>query len=530
MSPRIYDAIVIGAGHNGLVAAAYLARAGRSVLVLERRELVGGPCVTETVWPGYRVSVAAYLCSLLQPQVVRDLELERFGFAVTGKDPAAFSPYPDGRYLMFWQDERKTLAEIAKFSAKDAAQYPRYTAHLIQLADVIWALQLRTPPPAQSLDEYLAACPEYQALSPADQRALQKILTQSAADLLDEWFESPQLKATLSTDGAIGANGGPQSPGTAYILLHHVMGGVNGQRGLWGFVRGGMGGISESLAASARARGAEIRVNATVARVLVEHGAATGVVLDTGEEIRARNVLSNAHPQVTFFDLVDPKHLPAEYADAMRAYRTEGTSFKMNLALNGYPQFRALLETPGPQHRATMHLCPSMDYVQQAWEDCRRGEPARNPLLEMTMPTEYDRSLAPAGKHIMGVFIQYAPYTLKTGTWDERRESFADRAIDLIAEYAPNIRTLIEDRMILSPLDLERRFRLPGGNIFHGEMALDQMFFARPLKGWAQYRSPVRNLYLCGSGHPSRRRRDGRLRSQLRARGAARYRLYSQRI
>jgi phytoene dehydrogenase-like protein len=503
MSTRRYEVIVIGGGHNGLVAAAYLARAGRSVLVVERRELVGGPCVTEEVWPGYRVSVAAYLCSLLQPQVIQDLELERFGFQVIGKDPASFSSYADGRYLMFWQDDRTTLAEIAKFSTKDAEAYPLYSAHLRELADVVWALQLRTPPVSGDLDEYLAACPEYRALSVANQRALVKVLTQSAANLLDEWFESPQLKATLSTDGAIGANGGPQSAGTAYILLHHVMGGVNGQRGLWGFVRGGMGAVSESIAASARAHGAEIRVNTPVAQVLIENGEARGVVLESGEEIRANWVLSNAHPQVTFLNLVDSRHLPPAYLQAIRNYRTEGTSFKMNLALNGYPRFRAIPETPGPHHRATMHICPSMDYVQSAWEDCRNGEPARHPLLEMTIPTEYDRTLAPAGRHIMGVFIQYAPYTLRNGNWEQQREIFADRAIDHIEEYVPNIRSLIEHRMVLSPLDLERRFHLPGGNIFHGEMSLDQMFFARPVKGWGQYSTPIRNLYLCGSGtHP----------------------------
>lgn len=494
--------MVVGGGHNGLVAAAYLARAGRSVLVLERREVLGGPCVTEAVWPGYRVSVAAYLCSLLQPRIVAELELERYGFHVTGKDPAAFSPFEDGRSLLFWRDQRKTLEQIAVFSRKDAEAYPKYSAHLERLAAVVWALQLRTPPASADLDEYLAACPEYLELNSAERRSFVKILTQSAADLLDEWFESPQLKATLSTDGAIGANGGPHSPGTAYVLLHHCMGGVDGVSGLWGFVRGGMGSIPEAIAAAARAHGAETRVGAPVAHIVVREGAAAGVVLESGEEIAAGVVLSNAHPQVTL-GLVEAGAVPEDYRRAIESYRSEGTSFKMNLALNGYPDFVALPGAPGPQHRATMHLCPSMDYVERAWNDCREGRPAREPLLEMTMPAEYDRALAPAGKHIMGVFLQYAPYTLREGHWDDLRVAFADRAIDLIERYAPNIRGLIEDRMILSPLDIERRFALPGGNIFHGEMALDQMFFNRPVRGWAQYRTPLRNLYLCGSGtHP----------------------------
>ena len=499
---KSYDAVIVGGGHNGLVAAAYLARAGRSVLVLERRELLGGPCVTEEAWPGYRVSVAAYLCSLLQPRVVAELELERFGFQVTGKDPAAFSPFEDGRSLMFFRDERRTLEQIAVFSRRDAEAFPKYTAHLERMAAVVWALQLRTPPATEDLDEYLAACPEYVQLNAAERQSFVKILTQSAAALLDEWFESPQLKATLSTDGAIGASGGPHSPGTAYVLLHHCMGGVGGVKGLWGFVRGGMGAIPQAIAAAARAHGAETRVNAPVARILVRDGAATGVALASGEEISARTVLSNAHPKV-LLELLEPGALPEAYRLALQAYRSEGTSFKMNLALNGYPQFRALPGAPGPQHRATMHLCPSMDYIERAWNDCRNGVPAREPLLEMTMPAEYDRSLAPAGKHIMGVFIQYTPYTLREGHWDQLREPFAERAVDLIERYAPNIRSLIEHRMVLSPLDLERRFALPGGNIFHGEMSLDQMFFNRPVRGWAQYGTPVRNLYLCGSGtHP----------------------------
>ena len=308
---------------------------------------------------------------------------------------------------------------------------------------------------------------------------------------------------TLATDGVIGANGGPRSAGTAYILMHHVMGGVGGKRGLWGFVRGGMGAISEAIAAAARHAGAEIRVDAGVDHVSITNGEATGVVLENGEEIAAKMVASNLDPKRTFLSLVGEKHLDGEFADGIRKFRIEGTSLKINLALNGLPDFRALPGTPGPQHRATMHLCPSIDYVERAWDDAKYGRPSEKPLLEMTVPTMYDPSLAPPGRHIMGIFLQYAPYTLRDANWDDLREPFTNRVLDVIEEYAPNIRSIIEERQTLTPLDLERRFGTTGGNIFHGEMSLDQMFVMRPLAGWARYRTPIRGLFLCGSGaHP----------------------------
>ena len=505
----MYDAIIIGAGHNGLVTAAYLARAGLRVLVLEARELVGGACVTEELWPGYRVSTAAYLCSLLQPRVVDDLELERFGYVVDPKDPAFFSPFPDGRYLFTWQDRARTLAEIAKFSRRDAEVYPSYEEHLECLARFIDPLLLTVPPnlPPQSpgdFMDYLRLAWRVRKLGRSDIAALVKIFTQSAAEFLDEWFESDQLKVTRATDGVIGASGGPMSPGTAYVLLHHCMGGVGGMRGLWGFVRGGMGAISEAMAASARSRGAEIRCAAKVIRVLVRNGAAAGVVLAQGEEIAARAVISCADPRRTFLGLVEPAHLPDEFLKAVRRYRSEGTSLKINLALDALPDFRALPgAAPAPQHRATMHICPSMAYLEKAWDDAKYGRPSERPLIEMTIPTLYDPALAPAGKHIMGIFLQYAPYTLSEGTWDERRESYADHVLGLISEYAPGFPALVRHRQVLTPLDLERVYGLTGGNIFHGAMSLDQMFFLRPVAGWARHRTPIKNLYLCGSGaHP----------------------------
>jgi phytoene dehydrogenase-like protein len=504
----VWDAIIIGGGHNGLVCAAYLAKAGRKVLVLERRGLVGGCAVTEEIWPGYKVSTGAYLTSLLQERIVRELELERHGYRVDAKDPAFFSAFPDGRHFFMWQDRRRTLEEIAKFSKHDAEAYPRYEEQLERLSHLVEELLLTTPPefpPVRWSDflDYLHVAALACRLDNRDLVALVKIFTQSAADLLDEWFESPEVKVTLATDGVIGANGGPRSPGTAYILLHHCMGSVAGHRGLWGFVRGGMGCVSEAIASAAREHGAVIRTGAAVHKIVVRDGVARGVVLEDGEEIRGALLASNLDPKLTFVHLLDEHDLPPEFVDAIRKFRIEGTSCKINLALSGLPDFRAFPGAPGPQHKATMHICPSIEYVERAWDDAKYGMPSQRPLLELTIPTMYDPSLAPPGRHIMGIFLQYAPYTLREGTWDELREPFGDRVIDLIAEYAPNIRDIVLERQVLTPLDLERRFGITGGNIFHGEMSLDQMFVMRPLAGWARYQTPIRGLYLCGSGaHP----------------------------
>jgi phytoene dehydrogenase-like protein len=505
---RRYDVVIAGAGHNGLVTAAYLAKAGRTVLVLEKRHLVGGCSVTEEVWPGYRVSTAAYLTSLLQEKVIRDLDLHKFGYKVDAKDPAFFSPFPDGRHLFFWQDGRKTLEEMAKFSKRDAERYPAYEAHLEKLAQVVEGLLLTTPPefPPNGLGDYidyLKLAGRMRGLSRREMVGLVKVFTQSAADFLDDWFESDEIKVTLATDGVIGANGGPRSAGTAYILLHHCMGGVNGKRGLWGFVRGGMGAVSEAIAASARAAGATIRTDAPIAHIRVKDGAAKSVLLENGEEIEAKTIASNLDPKVTFLKLVDERELDPEFVQSIRTFRCEGTALKMNLALSGLPDFKALPGTPGPQHGATMHICPSIEYIERAWDDAKYGKPSRSPLLELTCPTIYDKSLAPEGKHVMGIFLQYAPYRLTDGNWDDMREPFADRVFDIIDEYAPNFRSIVVDRQVLTPLDLERRFGITGGNIFHGEMSLDQMFVMRPVPGSARYRMPVRGLYLCGSGaHP----------------------------
>jgi phytoene dehydrogenase-like protein len=503
------DAVIIGGGHNGLVTAAYLARAGLSVTVLERRGVLGGASVTEQPWPGYKVSTLSYLCSLLQPRIINDLELGRHGYHLYPKDPSFFSTFPDGRHLFFWQDMAATQKELAKFSKKDAEAYPDFEHQLARLAEWVEGLLMTTPPNIirrKFRDLVAMGRLGLEALKFRDPDVvhLVKIMVQSVRTYLDERFESDHIKATLATDGVIGTNGGPSTPGTAYIMLHHVMGGATGIRGLWGFARGGMGAISEAIASAAVAAGARIRTNADVSTILVRGGRAYGVALADGEEIHARVIVSNADPKITFLKLVDPKEIDGEFLGEIKKIHIEGCSLKINLALDALPDFKDYPGADlGPQHKATIHICPSMDYVDRAWEDAAAGRPSDHPMLELTIPTAYDDSIAPPGKHIMCIFAQYAPYTLRDADWDSIKDGFADRCIDLLAEYAPNIRQSILHRQVISPLDLERDYSLTGGNIFHGDMTVDQLFFMRPVAGWAQYRTPIAALYLCGSGtHP----------------------------
>lgn len=509
-----YDAVIIGGGHNGLVTAAYLARAGLRVVVLERRHLVGGACVTEELWPGYRVSTAAYLCGLLQPKIIADLELERFGYAILPKDPAFFSPFPDGRHLFVWRDDRATADEIRRFSTTDALRYPDYEAFLARLAVFVEPWLLTTPPDLvhRRWGDLLTAVRLGRGmlgLPPADLVHAVRMLTQSASDFLDAWFEAPELKASLATDGVIGARGGPSTPGTAYVLFHHCMGQAAGKRGLWGFVRGGMGAIAEALANSARRAGAEIRTGADVAQILLHDGHASGVVLGGGEEIRARVVISSADPKRTFLRLLPADAIDPEFRRAVERIRMDGVAMKINLAVDALPQFVAAprgSRTPdgaGPEHRATIHIGPTVEYIDRAWDDARSGWPSAAPFAELTIPTTYDPALAPPGRHIISIFVQYAPYRLAEGSWDTIKEAYADRVLETIAAYAPNLRDIITHRQVLSPLDLEREYGLTGGDIFHGEMTPDQLFMLRPVPGWSRYRTPVAGLYLCGSGtHP----------------------------
>jgi phytoene dehydrogenase-like protein len=505
-----YDAIIVGAGHNGLVTAAYLARAGRRVLVLERREVVGGACVTEELWPGFKVSTAAYVNSLLRPEIIRDLELARYGFELLPRSPSSFTPFPDGRFLLLGPDKALTAAQVAKFSKRDAEALPRYEAMLERVAAFIEPTLLRTPPnPWSWRPRDLVALAQLGwrllKLGSDGPRALE-ILTGAARPILDRWFESEELKIALATDAIIGAMASPSMPGTAYVLFHHVMGECNGVRGMWGYVRGGMGGITQALARAAQAHGAEIRVNSPVTSILTRDGRVTGVALADGTEVRARQVASNADAHATFLGLVGERALPPDFVAAVRAIDYSSASLKINVALSELPDFVAVRGSglpPDAHLRGTIHIAPTLDYMERAYDDAKYGRPSADPVLECTIPSVVDPTVAPPGRHVMSFFVQYAPYRLRAGDWDREKDRFADRCFDLLAEYAPNFRRAVIDRQVLSPVDLERRFGLTGGNIFQGAMTLSQLFFLRPVPGYADYRTPIRGLYLCGAAtHP----------------------------
>jgi phytoene dehydrogenase-like protein len=503
-----FDTIVIGAGHNGLVTAAYLARAGQRVLVLERRELVGGTCVTEEIWPGYKVSTAAYVNSLLRPEIIRDLDLKRHGFAMLPRDPSSFTPFPDGRYLLMGPDPELNRREVSKFSAKDADALPRYEKMLERVTELIEPTLLQTPPDPWSgrladLWQLGKLAWRFRKLGKEGAQAID-ILTGAARSILDRWFESEQLKVTLATDAVIGAFASPSMPGTAYVLFHHVMGECEGVRGVWGYVRGGMGGITQALAAAARQHGADIRCNATVGRILVRDRQVSGVALVDGTEFTAPRVASNADANVTFFKLMDPGDLPPEFVESIRGIDYNSPALKINVALGEPPDFKALPGNQvGPHHRGTMHVGPSFDYMEHAYDDAKYGRPSASPLLECTMASAVDPIIAPAGKHLMSMFVQYAPTHLREGNWDDLKDKFADRCFEVMDDYAPNFSRSVIDRQVLSPLDLERRFNLTGGNIFHGAMTLGNLFFLRPAAGYANYRTPIKGLYLCGAAaHP----------------------------
>jgi phytoene dehydrogenase-like protein len=506
--PQSYDAILIGAGHNALVTAAYLARAGWKVLVLERRDVLGGCCVTEEVWPGFKVSTAAYVNSLLRPEIIRDLELKKFGFEMLPRSPSSFTPFPDGRYLMMGPDHDMTLKEIAKFSKKDAESYPQYEAMLTRVADFLEPLLTKSPPdPFGGLRDLWKLCRlglKFRGLDRRTATEAVEILTGAATPILDRWFESDELKATLATDAVIGAFAPPSHPGTAYVLFHHVMGECDGVRGVWGYVRGGMGTISNSIAAAARKHGAEIRTNAEVSRILVKDNRIVGVALKDGTEFAAPRVASGADANVTFLKLLEPKDLPADFIAAVKRIDYSSATVKINVALSEPPRFRCLPGTGiGPQHHGTMHVCPGMEYIERAYDDAKYGKPAANPMLECTMATALDDTLAPPGRHILSMFIQYAPYHLKGTTWDAEKDRFADRCFDILNEYAPNFKRSVLARQVIPPPEMERLWGITGGNIMQGAMGLSNVFSFRPVPGYADYRTPVAGLYLCGAAaHP----------------------------
>ncbi|MGE0445147.1 MAG: phytoene desaturase family protein [Vicinamibacterales bacterium] len=501
-----YDVIVIGAGHNGLTAAAYLARAGRRVLVLERRHIVGGAAVTEEVFPGYRVSVCSYVVSLLRPDIIRELGLRQHGLELLPLD-GTYTPLPGGDYLWRTEDEAHTRQELARHSAADARVYHEYGRTMAAMAAFVKPL-LDQPPPEPSalgagdLLSLFGVGRRFRRLPARQRHALVQLMTMSAADFVERWFEFDPLQATLASSGIIGSHLGARSPGTAYVLLHHYMGEIDGVFRSWGFARGGMGSVSEAIAAAARAAGAEIRTASPVSRILMRGGRATGVVLENGDELRAPVVASSIDPHHTFLRLLDPRELPEDFVNDVRHYRFRGASAKVNLALDGLPDFTA--PGTGDAHlRGAISLSPSMAYLDAAYEDSRAGRYSRRPYLDVVIPSLSDPSVAPPGKHLMSCFVQYAPYALADGSWDDHRDGLGDAVIDALAEYAPNMRSIVTARQVVTPLDLEREWGLTEGQIFQGEMTPDQIFFMRPAPGWARYATPVDGLYMCGAAtHP----------------------------
>ena len=501
-----YDAIIIGGGHNGLTAAAYLARAGRTVLVLERRPVLGGAAVTEELIPGFRFSVCSYVVSLLRPEIIRELDLPRHGLTILPLD-GTFSPMPNGDYLWRVNDHASTRREIARHSRLDAEAYDEYGKTMVNLARFVKPILGMTPPDPLGRDPRdlltLASIGRrFRLLSEQERRTLLQLMTMSAVDFLDQWFESGVLKATMSASGIIGTFLGVRSPGTAYVLLHHYMGEIDGAFRSWGFSRGGTGAISLAIAAAAREAGAEIRTHTSVARIRTKHQRATGVVLDDGVELDAGIVVSSVDPRLTFTKFLDEGDLPGEFIQDLKHYKFRGSSGKVNMALDALPDFSSR-PGPGTHLRGALSISPSVDYMERAYDQAKYGEFSERPYIDMVIPTLTDRSLAPPGKHILSCFVQYAPYHLADGSWDDQREAFGDAVVDTVAEYAPNIRGIIRYRQVLTPLDLEREFGLSEGNIFQGELTLEQLFFLRPAPGWAQYVTPIRNLWMCGSGtHP----------------------------
>lgn len=502
-----YDAIVIGAGHNGLVCACYLARAGRKVLVLERRDVLGGACVTEEPWPGFKVSTAAYVNSLFRPEIARDLHLREYGFELLERNPSSFSPFLDGRYLMLGPDNASNVREISKFSARDAHRYPEYEAMLERVTAVVEPTIDETPPDIfhPSLRDLGSLWQLRQRLGRADLGEALEILTGAARPILDRWFESEELKGTLATDSIIGAFAAPSMPGTAYVLFHHVMGETNGARGVWSYVRGGMGGLTKALAAAARDLGVQIRTQAEVARIIVRNGRATGVALSNGDEFAAKQLASNADCNVTFLRMLDPGELPEDFRIGVERIDYSSASMKINLALDRLPLFACHPELVegrvGPQHRGTIHFCPDQDFIERAYDDAKYGKPSREPVVELTIPSSVDETLAPPGKYVASMFVQYAPY--KTPWTQALRDEVADRCFAIVEQYAPGFTASVLHRQVLAPPDLEATFNLTGGNIFQGAMSLHQLFAFRPLPGYANYHTPIRGLYLCGSAaHP----------------------------
>ena len=503
-----YDVIVIGGGHNGLTNAAYLAKAGKKVLVLERRHVLGGAAVTEEIVPGFLFSECSYVVSLLRPEIIRELDLPKHGLEILPLD-GTFTPMPNGDHLWRMNDHARTVREIRRHSRVDAEAYEEFSKMMTPMCRFVKPMLSMIPPDPttlkpKDLKQLHFLLQRFRDLSSDERYTLVQLMTMSVADFLDQWFETDVLKATMSASGIIGTFLGIRSPGTAYVLLHHYMGEIDGAFRSWGFSRGGTGAISNAIAAAAREAGAEIRTKAGVTKILVKNGRACGVALESGEEISAKVISSSVDPHLTFERFLEPKELPGDFVEEVKRYKFRGSSGKVNLALDALPEFKCL-PGEGAHLRGALSISPSIEYMERAYDDAKYGRFSQRPYIDMVIPSLTDPSVAPPGKHVMSCFVQYAPYKLApgTGTWDEQREAFGDNVIATLSEYVPNLKKIIVGRQVLTPLDLEREFGLTQGNIFQGELSLEQLFFLRPVPGWAYYHTPVDRLYMCGSAtHP----------------------------
>ena len=508
-SAKIYDAVVVGGGHNGLTAAAYLARAGLTTLVLERREIVGGCCVTEEIAPGCRVSTTSYIASMLRPEVISDLRLAEYGLRMVPCDPAIQVPFPDGHVVPWWADRERAKAEFKKISAKDAETFVQVDDRLKKLARYLQPFFMEPPPEIDTKSmrgwtDLFRVGKKFRGISSDEVAQLISFLTGSLGEFLDHNYESEKMKTMFLANNVYGKHGGPYQPGTAIGLLFHLLsGGEHELQGFYGHVMGGMGAITQALAASGRKLGVEIRTSAQVAHIDVRDGRARGVVLEDGTEIRARIVLSNADPKRTFLKMVAASDLPNEFLHAIRGIKMEGPCAKVNLVLDAEPRFTGTSPNATALERTFYTLVPSLAFAERCYDIAKFGEIPEELWVDCVVSSNADPSLAPAGKHILTCFVQYVPYHLRQGNWDENRELLGDRVIRKISEYAPNLPNAIVARQVLTPLDLERTYGLTEGNIFHGDLRLEQLFFMRPVSGWSQYRTPVDGLYLCGAGaHP----------------------------
>lgn len=506
MKSTKYDAIIIGGGHNGLVNAAYLARAGKKVLVLEKRELVGGATVSEEIYPGFTYSVFSYVVSILRPEIIRDLSLAAHGLTILPLE-STLTPMPNGDYLYRDGDHHRTIRNIARHSPLDAEAYEDYGRSMLFMAKAVkYMLGVAPFNPAGWRPADIAGMARlgrhFKGLGAEKLHLLTKLMTMSSADFLEEWFETDVLKATLSASGIIGTFLGPRSPGSAYVLLHHYMGEIDGNYRAWGFAKGGTGAVANAIAKAAKSFGVDIKTEAAVQQVITKNGRAEGVVLENGDTFDADIVVSSLDPRWTFLEFVDAKELPETLIETVKKYKYKGSSAKVNLSLDAAPDL-ACMPGDGPHLAGAISISPSIDYLEQAYDDAKYGSFSKKPYIDAIIPSMIDPGMAPPGKHVMSCFVQYAPYKLKDGTWDEKRESFGDTVVDTLTEYIPNLKDIILHRQVLTPLDIERKIGLTEGNIFQGELSLSQLFFLRPSPEVAKYRTPIKGYFHCGSAtHP----------------------------